>query len=436
MSGRSADTAAALAAVVGPRHVLAGEAAAGVLVDGVAPRWIASPATVDEVAGCLTLAASRGLAVVPAGGGARLSWGSVPTRVDLLLSLARLDRVLAWEPDDLTVSVQAGVRLTVLDAHIRDRRQMLALDPPRPDATTVGGAIATGVAGPGRARYGTMRELLLGVTVVQGNGTVVRGGGRVVKNVTGYDIPKLHVGALGTLGVVVEAHLRLHPVPAAEGTWVFAFPGPEAALEAARALRDTPVVPSRLQLVSRSRPSAPGAGSVALAVGLGSVPEAVDAQGERVSRLCRGMDGEGGRIDDGVHWWAATRAMTLPPTADTLVLRIGSRPGDVAKAWRVVEAVATRAELDPVLSAEVPHGVLHAALTGSGVREAPAVVARVRADLAPLEASCVVEHAPIGVKADLDVWGDPGPALPFMRRLKAELDPGAILNPGRFVGRI
>jgi glycolate oxidase FAD binding subunit len=254
--------------------------------------------------------------------------------------------------------------------------------------------------------------------------------------VTGYDIPKLHVGALGTLGVVVEAHLRLHPVPAAEGTWVFAFPGPEAALEAALALRDTPVVPSRLQLVSRSRPSAPGAGSVALAVGLGSVPEAVDAQGEQVSRLCRGMDGEGGRIDDGVYWWAATRAMTLPPTADTLVLRIGSRPGDVAKAWRAAEAVATRAELDPVLSAEVPHGVLHAALTGSGIREAPAVLARVRADLAPLEASCVVEHAPIGVKGDLDVWGDPGPALPFMRRLKAELDPGAILNPGRFVGRI
>jgi glycolate oxidase FAD binding subunit len=438
VTAAAADIGGALSAVVGRRHVRAGPAAAAITVDGVVPSFVVAPATVDEVAGCLAVAAGHGLAVVPVGGGARLAWGNPPPRVDVILSLARLDRVLAWEPDDLTVSAQAGVRLTALAAHVGGRRQMLALDPPRPDATTVGGAIATGVAGPYRARYGTMRDLLLGLTVVQGDGTVVRGGGRVVKNVTGYDVPKLHVGALGTLGVIVEAHLRLHAVPAEEGTWVFAFAGPETALEAAMALRDTPVAPSRLQLVSGAHPGAPETWprGAALAVTVGSVPEAVRAQGERVSGICRGAGGEGGRVDDGGPWWAEVRRAMLPPTTDALVLRIGTRPGDVVKAWRVVEAVASRARLDATASVEVANGVLHTVLTGPAVREAPALVARIRGDVSPLGASAVVEHASPEVKADVDVWGDPGPALPFMRRLKAELDPGAVLNRGRFVGRI
>src|SRR5262249_30110951 len=206
----------------------------------------------------LALASERGLAVVPTGHGARLGWGAPPRRLDIVLSLAHLDRVLAHEPEDLTLSVECGARLDALDAILRPYRQFIPLDPAPPETSPIGGLIATGAAGPYRARYGTMRDLLVGLTVVRANGIIVKGGGRVVKNVTGYDIPKLHVGALGTLGVVVEAHLRLYPRPAEERTWVFGFASAEAALEAALEIRDTTVVLSRCQLLTADAPRAIG----------------------------------------------------------------------------------------------------------------------------------------------------------------------------------
>src|SRR5262249_37590562 len=184
---------------VAPRALLSGAAPPAHAVGGHAPRFGAEPTPVDGGSRVLALASDRGLAVVPTGHGARLGWGAPPRRLDIVLSLARLDRVLAHEPEDLTLSVECGARLDALDAILRPYRQFIPLDPARSEASTIGGLIATGAAGPYRARYGTMRDLLVGLTVVRASGIVVKGGGRVVKNVTGYDIPKLHVGALGTL---------------------------------------------------------------------------------------------------------------------------------------------------------------------------------------------------------------------------------------------
>jgi glycolate dehydrogenase FAD-binding subunit len=232
------DVEAALAAVVGSAHVRGGDAADAFVIDGRRPHWAVFPGSVGEVARCLAIAHAERLAVAPVGAGTRLGWGAPPWALDLVLSLARLDRIVAHEPADLTASVEAGVPLERLNAVLVPHRQRLPLDPARADRSTIGGLIATGASGPYRARYGTMRELMLGVTVVRADGTVVQGGGRVVKNATGYDMPKLHVGALGTLGVIVGVHLRLHPVPAREATWCVALPSVEVALDAALALLD------------------------------------------------------------------------------------------------------------------------------------------------------------------------------------------------------
>lgn len=436
--GLEREVGAQLAGIVGAGHLLTGEAAAGFAVDGTRPRWVALPGTVGEVSRCLTLAADRRLAVAPSGRGSRLGWGNVPRRLDLVLSVRRLDRVLDWEPEDLTISVEAGVGLSALNAQLRSRRQSLPLDPARVARSSVGGLVATAAAGPYRARYGTMRDSLLGLTVVQADGTVVKGGGRVVKNVTGYDMPKLHVGALGTLGVIVETHLRLHPMPAEEGHWLFGFTSPEAALEAALAIRETPVVVSRLQLLdgtTLARLGARPAPVAGLAVTIGSVPEAVRAQGERIAGVCRG--GTAMPLPEPERWWQGASDAAWPGEAETsLALRIGTRPTDVVKAWRAVEAASAGAELALSTTAELANGVLHAVLSGAGVAAAPALVGRVREALAPLGGTCVVEHAPPSVKRELDAWGDVGPALASMRRLKGELDPGGVLNPGRFVGGI
>ena len=432
------DPGAALAEIVGSVHVLSGEAVEAFRVDGRTPRWVAVPGTVEEVSRCLRLASAEGLAVSPTGGGTRLQWGNPPRALDLVLSLRRLNRILAHEPADLTMSVEAGASLGALNAFLRAHRQLVPLDPARAADSTVGGLIATGASGPYRARYGTMRELLLGLTVVQANGTIVKGGGRVVKNVTGYDMPKLHVGALGTLGVVVTAHLRLHPAPAAAGTWLFGFPSAEAALEAALGLLDAPLVLSRVELLDRAalaRLGYAGAPEAALGVTVGSVPEAVRAQGQRVEEICRRGAGSPISVHGFDEWWRAVSDATLPDNpAGCLVLRIGSRTTDVVKALRVVEAAAG-ARTGLRTTAEVVNGVLHPVLSGEPGDMAP-LVTRIRDGLAVLGATCVVEHAPVETKPALDAWGDVGPALDAMRRLKAELDPGGVLNPGRYVGGI
>lgn len=435
----AADVGRELTQAVAPGTILSGDRASARTVAGVAPRFVAEPTTVDGVSRVLALASAHGLAVAPVGGGARLAWGTPPQRLDVVLSLARLDRILSHEPEDLTLSAECGVTLEALDAALRPHRQFVPLDPARPGSSTVGGLIATGAAGPYRARYGTMRDLLLGLTVVRADGTVVKGGGRVVKNVTGYDIPKLHVGALGTLGVVVEAHLRLHPRPVEERSWVFGFASAEAALEAALAVRETPVVLSRCQLVTASALSALGEReppAAALAVTIGSVPEAVRAQGSQVADVCSRAGSPAIDVPQAHTWWQRLAEVTWPEGPAThLTLRIGIRPTDAVKALRAVEAIPSR---DGSLRAtlNVATGVLHATLAPIEARRVREVVARIREALAGLDGTCVVEHAPPEALPGLDVWGDVGPALEAMRRLKRELDPAGVLNPGRYVGGI
>jgi glycolate oxidase FAD binding subunit len=432
------DVGRELAEAVAPGTLLTGDAAATYTVAGLTPRFVATPVSVAGVSRVLTVASARSLAVAPTGAGARLGWGAPPRRLDVVLALGRLDRVLAHEPADLTLSVECGLTLDALDAVLRPHRQFVPLDPARSDVSTVGGLIATGAAGPYRAHYGTMRDLLLGLTAVRADGTVVKAGGRVVKNVTGYDISKLHVGALGTLGIVVEAHLRLHPRPAEERSWVFGYSSAEAALEAALGVRDTPVVLSRCQLLtaealrSLGELEPPGA---ALAVTIGSVPEAVRAQAARVSEICERAGSPAIEVPDADGWWRQVAALTWPGAPESLSLRIGARLTDVVKALRAVEAVWRATEVQ-LASADLATGVLCVAVAPVDARRAREGLARVREGLAPLVASCMVEHGPPAAMSGLDVWGDVGPALEPMRRLKRELDPTGVLNPGRYVGGI
>jgi FAD/FMN-containing dehydrogenase len=250
------------------------------------------------------------------------------------------------------------------------------------------------------------------------------------------------VGALGTLGVLVSAHLRLHPRPAAEATWLFGFRSPEAALEAALGVMDAPVVVSRLELLDEPTLAAlgqvapPGA---ALAVTVGSVPDGVRAQGAGIAEVCGRSGGVAIPLPGGDEraegWWRRVVETWWPAGPDDIGLRIGVRPTDTAKARHGLEAAAG-AGWRCRAAAEVVNGVLHATLRGGAAADVGPCVTRVREALGPLSATCVVEAAPAAAKHALDVWGDVGPALEPMRRLKAELDPAGVLNPGRYVGGI
>jgi len=194
----------------------------------------------------MRLAATEHLVVAPRGSGSALDLGMPPLALDIAMDLCRLDGIVDYVPADMVATVQAGARLDTLARELGKHGQMLALDPYGGSSRTVGGVLATGASGPRRFRYGSGRDLLLGARFVQADGTITWGGSKVVKSVTGYDIPKLLAGSLGTLGIIVEATLRLHPAPAALGSWLFAFGSREAAASFVAALLASTLEPERL----------------------------------------------------------------------------------------------------------------------------------------------------------------------------------------------
>ncbi len=424
----------ALAAIVGAEGAREDAAArAAAAVDGRQPQWVVRPRTLDEVARVLAVAHDEGLAVIPRGRGTALALGGPPRRADLVLDLARLDAIIEYNPDDLTVTVQAGVTAGALAAALADRRQTLPLDPPGWSGRTLGGIAATAAGGPLRLRYGTMRDLLLGVRFVQADGVVTWGGARVVKSVTGYDVPKLLVGSLGTLGVLGELTLRLHPLPEAEATCLIPLRAVEAAEEMVARLGDSTLQPTRLELLDAGALAASGlpAAAAALVVSVGSVAAAVRAQqGQLVTEAARVR----ARVETmGPAFWrtydralAETGATRLRVT--TLATRLAATHGQVRAALGAAGLVVTGC---------APLGVLRVATAQDDPTPLARAVERLRAVVAEADGSVVIEHGSAALRSSVDPWGPvPPPALELMRALKHTFDPDGTLNPGRFAGGI
>jgi glycolate oxidase FAD binding subunit len=415
-------------------------------VAGVVPGLVATPASTPEVGAVLAAAAELGLAVVPRGAGTRLDWGAPPTRCDLVVDTSRLDAVLEHAAGDLVVRVQAGVRLGQLAQVLAAAGQRLALDPPgdgQGDAGqggTVGGLIATGVAGPLRLRYGAPRDLLIGITMVRADGVVARAGGKVVKNVAGYDIGKLLAGSYGTLGLITEATFRLHPRPPAAAYVSMASPDPETAAAALLTAGGSPLAPSAAEL-DWPAANAPAAVSVLL-------EGDADGVAERAARLTELLD-TATVSSQPPPWWGRGPAAA----SDGTVLRIAFWAGRLPAVLAAIRAAAAMTGVDPAVGGSAAAGVLHAALPPSAPpAEVTGFVTALRAKLrdGPAAAtadgmppgilpagsgtSVVVLHAPPAVRQAVDVWG-PVPGLALMRAVKDQFDPEHRLAPGRFAGR-
>ncbi len=404
-------------------------------VDGLAPRWVVRPGSLDEASRLLALAHDAGLAVVPRGGGTDLELGRPPARVDLVLDLRRLDRIVEYNPDDLTITVEAGVTAGVLAPQLAARRQLLPLDPPRAAARTLGGIAATNASGPLRARYGATRDLLLGVRFIQADGVPTWGGAKVVKSVSGYDVPKLMVGALGTLGVLGELALRLHPMPEFEAAWLAGFADAAAAQAFVTRLLDSTVQPSRVEFLNASALAVGGVAGIgaAVAVSIGTAEAAVRAQGETLRAFAREADGGLTSLADG--FWAGYEKAMAPDggvrlAIGTLASRLAETADEIARA-----VGAEWPDARTLITACAPAGSLRAWFPGTDPRRVGAVVERLREFVAPVGGSVVIQAAPAAVRAAVDPWGpiEAGP-LALMRGLKDEFDARRVLNPGRFVG--
>ncbi|PZS31820.1 MAG: FAD-binding oxidoreductase [Pseudonocardiales bacterium] len=387
------------------------------LIDGVQAAAVARPGSQDAVAEVLRTAARDKLTVVPCGAGTKLDWGCPPRSADILLDVSALDAVVEHVAGDLVVRVQPGVRLSSLAVELARANQRLAIDGVVP-GSTVGGIVSTALSGPSRLLYGTVRDLLIGITVVRADGAVTHSGGKVVKNVAGYDLGKLYTGAYGSLGVITEAIFRLHPVPEA-AAWVVAdLPDERAVGTAVAAVLDSQVMASALEIC---RPAP--AGPITVAVLLEGVAPGVKARSAAVSALLGSGAATG---DEAPSWWSV-----LPgPIILKLTAEIALVP-PLLRGLREAAAV-TRLAVDVRGSAGV--GVLFAGLAADADPEATGrFVLAARAHCRDAGGFAVLLRAPAAVRARVDAWG-PVAGLSLMRRLKDEFDPDHRMAPGRFVG--
>ncbi|MDX6743473.1 FAD-binding oxidoreductase [Actinocorallia sp. A-T 12471] len=358
---------------------------------GILPERVVRPETVEEAAEAMRKAHADGVTVVPRGNGTRLHWGNAPRSCGLLLDTRSLDRVIEHAAGDLVVTVEAGLPVARLQELLAPARQQLALDSPLD--STVGGVLATASAGPRRLLYGTPRDLLIGVTVIRADGEIVKSGGKVVKNVAGYDLGKLYTGSFGTLGLIVRASFRLHPVPDQSVFVTAVEPDP---LRAVLALLHSPLVPSAIEVDGAGRHS------TVAALFEGSAAEARAAEAVRLL-------GGGARVAEEPQWWGRY------PEAEVL-LEVRAKPSELPE---VLALGGSR------IRGSAGSGVW---FIGTFAASAPDLVARLRRRW-----TTVVRSAPPRLHGSLDLWG-PSPALPLMRRVKDQFDPGHRLSPGRFLG--
>jgi glycolate oxidase FAD binding subunit len=432
-----------LRSLVGPANVLAGIDCSPYVLEGRTPEAVVFPGSKEEVGAILVLASERGIPVLPWGGGTALGVGSPPSRVGIVLGLRRLDRVLEHEPGDLTATAEAGVTLDVLQAQLRRRNQWLSLDPSSADRATLGGILASNASGPRRHLYGTCRDLLIGVTIVSAEGTVIRGGGKVVKNVAGYDLPKLFIGSFGTLGVVVEATFRLRPLPDEDRLVVGRFERLAEAGAAARAVMASDLIPSALELADQGALSGLGLpGGAALLFRVDGIRDQVEWQCAELGRLLGPLGLTDSRVLDGeardTLWQRLGNLGGRGGDDVTAVMRWGVLPTQLPGLMEQAAAIAEKNGLGAALTAHAGIGIARAVLSGGGT-DVNAVVATLgewRTLARAAGGHAMIEWAPLPVKDRVSVWDEPGPATRLMKSLKARLDPRGILNPGRFVGGI
>ena len=392
-------------------------------VDGVPAALVARPGSTEETAAVLRAAASLGLTVVPRGRGTKLTWGRPPGSADVVLDVSRMDRVVDHAAGDLIVETQAGALLADVQSTVGSAGQRLALDEPVPGGS-VGGMLATNASGPGRVAVGTARDLLIGVTVVRADGVVAKAGGRVVKNVAGYDLGKLVIGSFGTLAVVTQAVFRLHPVPAARRYVTVPFGSAAEASALVQAVVHAQVVPAAVEVEWR----ADGAGTVGVL--LEGTPAGVEARTAATRELLGAGAAAAAEAPGG---WGAL-PWTGQPGATGLKLTCAL--SGLAPVLEAARRAATDAGAELTVRGSGGAGVLYAALgAGAPVAAVADVVARTRAVCTEHGGSLVVLDGPAEVKAGVDTWG-PVPAIDLMRRVKDQFDPGHRLAPGRFVGGI
>jgi glycolate oxidase FAD binding subunit len=410
-SSTHASPQADLKAIVGHEH--AGTDTAGnFAVEGMSPQVVVSPAIYEEIAAVLARANTQHLGVIPFGGGSTMHLGNVPARYDIALDMSRLNAVVEYEPADLTVTCQAGITFAALQARLAEAGQTLPLGPFPDPRTTIGGILAANRIGAYTHGYGRPRDVTIGMRIATADGRIARAGGGVVKNVAGYDMSKLHIGALGTLGVIVEATFKVAPLPAAEASCSYRMARVEDACKMAAAIQRAGLSVRAIEIVVERD-------ACDVTLDIAGSPNAVKRSGEDV----RAMASSYAAAPSDEH-----PSFPAPLGGSGVICRFGVLPETVPE---LAEALRDH-DLRPAIVAWPTAGIVFASWDAAA--DESSLLSEIRA--LSREATMVIERCGLETKSRIDVFGPPPPSFPLMRAIKQQFDPNAILSPGRFVGRL
>lgn len=397
---------------------------------GCPPDYWLSPPTQEALAEVMALAFENRKRVLPTGHGSKIHWGGLVRDPNWIVSTQRLDRIIEHAVADFTLTVEAGMKLADIQATLAKNGQFLAIDPAYPQTATLGGIVATGDTGSWRHRYNSIRDQLIGISFCRYDGRIVKAGGRVVKNVAGYDLMKLLTGSYGTLGIATQLTFRLYPLPEASQTVVLTGEA-EGIATIVRTLLASSLTPMAADLLSQQLVANLEIGTgFGLMVQFQSLPESVAEQSQRVlewgKKLGLSEGSYGG--EDEVELWRRLRMLHESPFSQAIVLgKMGVRSSAAVTALTQLDAMFPQSAM----------GSLH---VGSGLGTVAISTERLGTAASKWRSVCqshagffTVLAAPTSVKQQIDVWGYSGSALDLMKQLKAKFDPENLLSPGRFV---
>jgi len=424
-------------------------------IDGVLPYSIVKPANEDELRDAVASANEDGVAVFPWGGGTRMELGNVPERRGIVIDTTGLNRVVSHNAADMTATFQAGATMRSVSETLAQAGQLLAIDAPLPGSATVGGTLAAGLSGHTKWHFAHLRDTVIGMKVVQPDGAITKSGGQVVKNVSGYDMSRLHIGGLGGLGVILEASFKLTPIPMYETSIAARFDTLEDAMACSLEVFNSHVTPLAISAFDASVANGVGVDDrrgTYVAFRLGGRPRTLDRQVDEVSGACRrnGATAVEQATGAGVDrvWRALSDYGWGRDSGVALSLRVSTLPSKVGEVHLMIEnaARATDGRYEADVLSQPGFGAVESfwrqrdgddAITDYwGANGLDGIVEAMREGVSELGGDVIVQSCPTALKREIDVWGAEPPGIGVMRRLKAQYDPNNIMNPGRLVGRM
>jgi glycolate oxidase FAD binding subunit len=396
------------------------------------PACLVSPHTPDCLAEVLKACDRFTWPVLACGNGSKLSWGGlVPGAIAIAISTQHLNRIIEHAVGDLTVTVEAGVKFADLQKVLADTEQFLPLLPADPQSSTIGGLVATGDTW--RQRYGGVRDMVLGLSFVRADGEIAKAGGRVVKNVAGYDLMKLFTGSYGSLGVITQVTFRTYPIPPTSET-IVVVGEPEAIAVCDRALVVSNLAPTRADLLSTAVVKGLGLGKGMAAIArFQSIPESVAEQRHQVAAIAQklGLKTHLYRhLDETQLWNTLQHLIDIPHSTDAITCKIGILP---------TAAIALLKNLDSITQ-NTGLGIIHCGIGLGRLHLSPeqgfSQIQKLRTDCEQNQGFLTLLEASPSIKTQLDPWGYTGNALELMSKIKKQFDPKTILSTGRFVGQL